>query len=96
MIRSLQTIQSKAAKIVVGYDREVSTSEALTQCGWLSVRQLSAYHTILLVRKVLRMRSPLSLFKMFDFQYTYPTRQAISGQIKVSRRAALDIVQCSC
>ena len=32
---------------------------------------------------------------MFDCQYTYPTRQAISGQIKVSRRAELDIVQCS-
>ena len=95
LIRSLQTIQSKAAKIVVGYERQVSASEALVQCGWLSVRQLSAYHTILLVRKVLKMRSPLSLLKMFDCQYIYPTRQAMSGQIKVSRKAELDLVQNS-
>lgn len=49
----------------------------------------------MLVRNVLESGTPLCLFKMFDREYSYETRQARSGQIKCSRRAELDLVQNS-
>ena len=95
LLKSLQKVQSRVARIVAGQNRSISSSEALLHCGWLSVRQLSAYHTLLQVRNVLKNKTPCHLFKMFDQNYTYVTRQASSGAIKCSRKVELDIVKSS-
>ena len=42
MIKSIQTLQSKAARAVTKLDWNTPTKEVLRQCGWLSVNQLSA------------------------------------------------------
>ena len=64
----------------MGWD--TPTSELLRQCGWLSVHQLSVYHSVLLVYKVMQTKSPQYLSSMFDTPYQYPTRQADSGMIR--------------
>ena len=54
LVRSLQVIQNKVARVVTKKPWSTPTSILLSQCGWLSVRQLAMYHTVLLVYKVLK------------------------------------------
>ena len=82
LIKSLQIIQTRAARIVTKLDWSTPTSELLEKCGWLSVQQLVIYHSVLLVYKVMKTESPAYLFSMFNTKYQYRTRQADSGVIK--------------
>ena len=74
LIKSLQTLQNKAARAVTKLDWNTPTAELLRQCGWLSVHQLSVYHSVVLVFKVLQFRSPKYLYNMFSTTYNYKTR----------------------
>ena len=67
------------------------TAELLKQYGWLSVSQLSVYHSVVQVFKVLQARSPKYLHSMFTTPYGYKTREADSGKIRHSRRPELEI-----
>ena len=82
LIKSLQIIQTSAARVVTKLDWSTPTSELLKQCGWLSVQQLVVYHSVLMVYKVVRTESPAYLYSMFQTKYQYRTRQADSGVIK--------------
>ena len=64
LLHSLQILQNKAARIVTKLDWGTPTSVLLSQCGWLSVYQLSVYQTCILVHKVLASKSPLYLFNL--------------------------------
>ena len=63
----------------------------LRQCGWLSVNQLVVYHSSILVYKVMMTKSPMYLYSMFSSKYECDTRQARSGQIKLTRISNLDL-----
>ena len=47
-------------------------------CGWLSVRQLLVYHSLVLLYRTVQMQMPLYLFSKVKAggDYTYRTRQA--------------------
>ena len=62
--------------------------ELLAACGWLSVKQLAMYHTVVLVYKVLRTGTPSYISSMFSTEYRRMTRQALQGMIKPSRGIA--------
>ena len=85
LIKSLQIIQTSAARVVTKLDWSTPTSELLNQCGWLSVQPLVVYHSVLMVYKVVRTESPAYLHSMFQTKYQYRTRQADSGVIKHMR-----------
>ena len=85
LIKSLQTIQNKAARAVTKLDWNTPSAEILKQCGWLSVNQLSVYHTLIMVYKVLQDKSPQYLYSMFNTTYNYKTRVADSGKIRQLR-----------
>ena len=89
--RSLQIIQNKAARVVTRLDWSTSTTVLLGQIGWLSVNQLIFYHTVLMVYKVQKNKSPKYLHRMFNWSYQYNTRQAESGLIKLVRNPNMDI-----
>ena len=82
LMRSLQVIQNKAARVVTKLDWFTPTEDLLRQCGWLSVHQLAVYHSVLLVYKVMKTESPAYLHSMFNTKYQYRTRQADSEIIK--------------
>ena len=42
LIKALQVVHNKAAKFVTKSGRYTSVKQLLTQCGWLSVSQLTA------------------------------------------------------
>ena len=91
LIKSLQTLQNKAARAVTKLDWNTTTSELLKQCSWLSVHQLSVYHTLVLMFKVMQAKSPKYLYSMFSTSYNYKTREAETGKIKYTRQPELGL-----
>ena len=53
-ISQSQSIQAQAARWALGLSRRTSTIKVLSNIGWLSVRQLVTYHSVLLLWKSTR------------------------------------------
>ena len=88
LLKSLQVIQNKAARVVTKLDWNTPTRVLLSQCGWLSVCQLAMYHTVLLVHKTLQTGAPEYLHSMYSRHYQVKTRLADKGLIKPSETDA--------
>ena len=82
ILQSLQTIQNRAARVISRNNWEVSNRENFKHIGWLSVLQLVHYHCILLLHQVKVEKSPEYIYSMFDWDYSYQTRQATNSIIK--------------
>jgi hypothetical protein len=97
LLKSLQVLQNKAARVVTKLHWNTPTQVLLSQCGWLSVRQLAMYHTVVLVYKILLTGAPKFLHSMFSKQYLVTTRQADKVLIKPTDADAptLDLNQSS-
>ena len=54
LVNALQVCQSKVARLVKKLDRYTLIKVLIQQCGWLPVRQLIAYHTLVLLHKTIR------------------------------------------
>jgi hypothetical protein len=91
LLKSLQILQNKAARIVTKLDWTTPTSVLLSQCGWLSVNQLVVYHSVLVVNKVLQTKQPKPLHIMFPTEYNYNTSQKRSKSIKQRGHPTLDL-----
>ena len=78
MVRALQVIQNKAARSVAKLNKPTPTKILLNTCGWLSVRQLMAYHSLILLHKTLAHQAPKYLYEKVTAsgQFKYKTRQA--------------------
>ena len=78
MVRALQVIQNKAARSVTKLSYLTPAKVLLKTCGWLSVRQLMAYHSLVLLHKTLVHQSPKYLYDKVtaDGQFKYKTRLA--------------------
>ena len=53
LLEALQVIQNKAARSVCKGDKYTAVVDLLRQCGWLSVKQLVFFHSVVLVYKTL-------------------------------------------
>ena len=62
LLKMLQVLQNKAARCVTRLPWLTPTSVLLKQCGWLSVRQLVCYHTLVLLFKVKIEKTPKHLY----------------------------------
>ena len=93
LLKSLQTLQNKAARVVTKLDWSTPTAVLLGQCGWLSVHQLVVYHSVVLVFKVLQSKQPRPLHSMFPTEYKYNTSQARSKSIKQTGHPTLDLAR---
>ena len=78
LLRFLQVLQNKAARAVTKSRWGTETSILLNQVGWLSVRQLKDYHSLLLIFKIKQEGKPASLRLLFKDNFAYRTRQATS------------------
>ena len=81
LLKSLQVLQNKAARVITRLRWGTETSVLLNQVDWLSVRQLIAYHSLLLVFKIKKESKPASLKLKFRDNFAYRTRQATSNSI---------------
>ena len=84
LINSLQVLQNKAARIITKLGWGTRTSVLLKQLGWLSIKQLIDYHSLILVFKVNQNKKPAYLHGKFKQNFGYRTRQATGNCIQIS------------
>ena len=68
LLKAVQVAQNKAARIVTLGDNYTPIRSLLNQCGWLSVTQLGAFHSLILVYKALKTEYPVYLHKKLSFK----------------------------
>ena len=84
LVKAVQVVQNKAARCVTKASWFTATRQLLRQCGWMSIRQLAFYHTVLTMYKILKSGRPLYLRKKLSRVFPYPTRQATVGHVRFS------------
>ena len=87
LLNLLQILQNRAARLVSNKDRYTPVKELLSSCGWLSIRQLVAFHRVLLLYKVNYDIKPKNFMEKFSSNQNpfYKTRFQDDGHIKNSR-----------
>ena len=90
IIKALQVVQNKAARCVTRATWFTATRQVLKQCGWLSIKQLVFYHTVLTMYRMLRSDKPVYLRKKLSRKFPYPTRQATGGHIRYQDESEVD------
>ena len=84
LLNAVQVQQLTAARTVCGLQSlRWSRARLLRAVGWLSIRQLVVYHTVLQAHKTLSTGRPSLLYDSLTSQYPYQTRGATSGQIRL-------------
>ena len=83
LLNSLQTVQNKAARFVARRGIYTPVIELLKNCGWLSVRQLVMYHSILIVFKAIQAACPKYLYNKLSCDFPYNTRLALSESVRM-------------
>ena len=83
LINALQVQQLAAARVVCGIGSwKWSRGKLLAKVGWLSVRQLIFYHTVLQAHKTRSTGMPQYLFSDLYSEYSRMTRNASEGRIR--------------
>ena len=87
VLKALQVTQNKAAKYVTGLSWFTPTRTLLKQCGWLSVRQLVFYHTVLSVHKTVIGGKPKYARDKLCQESSQHTRQQVKFSQKISGKS---------
>ena len=103
LITALQVIQNKVARSVTRKDRFTPTKTLMKECGWLTVKQLMMYHSLVQLHKTIQSKKPEYLHNRITKElekrsnYYYKTRQYTSGALRQipELEAKLDISQRS-
>ena len=84
LINSLQVAQNKAARCISRLPIYTPTRSIFKACGWMSVRQLMMYHSLVLLHKTLASKSPVYLYQKVNSggDFSYCTRQATTGSVR--------------
>ena len=84
LLRALQVQQLTAARTVCGrHSMRWSRGRLLRKLGWMSVRQLIEFHTVLQAHKTLSTELPRPLHASLCTDHPYRTRGATSGNIRL-------------
>ena len=65
-LRKAQTVLNFAARFVTKLHRKTRTSIFMSKCGWLNIRDMMKYHSLVHVWKILKWKMPISLYKQYD------------------------------
>ena len=82
ILNHLQVAQNDAARTVTKLGRYTSTAELLKQTGWLSVRQMVFFYSVLLIHKIRNSDKPVYLAKRIRSNYQYNTRNSNANIIQ--------------
>ena len=87
LLKGLQVQQLAAARCVCGFvSRWWSRKKILQRVGWLSIRQLVYFHTVLQAHKTICSGKPALLSQVLTTNYPYRTRSATMGQIRFGEK----------
>ena len=83
LLNALQVQQLSAARVVCGFGCWFwSRSRLLKKVGWLSVKQLVFFHTVMQAHKTISTGVPKALHQSLSNSYPYRTRRAATGLIR--------------
>ena len=83
LLKALYVQQMVAARTVCGFQSfNWSNRRVLEKIGWLSLRQLAFYHTVLQVHRTLVTKVPSPLYDSLSSVYPYNTRSAAAENIR--------------
>ena len=83
LLKGLLVQQLTAARTVCGfYSRGWSKKKLLDRVGWLSIRQLIYFHTVLQAHKTISSGKPSVIHNSISTQHPYNTRRAATGHIR--------------
>ena len=91
LLKMLQVLQNRAARFVTKKDIFTSQKQLLLECGWMSVRQLAAFHSLVQVYKTLHSMKPVTLHNTLSKSFSYRTRAASTGAMVDNNRNTSDI-----
>ena len=93
LVKMLQVVQNKAARVVTRLNNFTPTKTLLSACGWMSVKQLLVYHSVILLHRTVETKKPDYLYSKVKSggEYSYNTRQADSGSIRQGPGPSLDL-----
>ena len=83
LLQALQVVQNKAARFVARRGKYTPVADLLTQCGWLSVKQLVFYHSVILIYKTILTTFPKYIYSKLSTQFPYNTRLAESDSVRM-------------
>ena len=110
LANALQIIQNKVARSVTKKDIFTPTQVLMKECGWLTVRQLLVYHSLIQFQKTMLQQTPAYLHQRITDQlriletrdatsrhYNYKTKQEASGALRQlpGAEAKLDLAERS-
>ena len=95
LMNYLQVLQTRAARVVTRSGWRASTEKLLHQCGWLSVRQLAHYHSLVLVFQIKQQGKPAYFREHFSAEFAYQTRLASAEGIRRNERCQYNATQSS-
>ena len=83
LLKVLQVQQLTAARTVCGFlSRGWNKKKLLDRVGWLSIRQLIFYHTVIQAQKTIKTGKLSSIFESISTVHPYRTRSASSDLIR--------------
>ena len=83
LLKALQVQQLTAARTVCGFlSKYWSKKKLLDRLGWLSIRQLIYFHTVLQAHKTISSGKPSVLHQSISTHHPYNTRRAAAGLIR--------------
>ena len=64
-VKKAQIVLNRAARYVTRASRRTRTSELMAQCNWLWIKELILYHSLIHLWKILKCKTPITLYKEF-------------------------------
>ena len=83
LLKSLQVVQNKAARIVSRQGRRSPVKLMLRHCGWLSIVQLGVFHSLVTIYKILLTKAPHYLHVKLTVDYNRELRSTANRKIRL-------------
>ena len=97
LMSALQIIQNKAMRAVCKRGKRHPIKDMLKETNWLSVRQLSVFHTLMQAKKILVQKQPSYLYDRLvgGNRMRYARRIVPGREIVLGRKPRLSLIESS-
>ena len=95
LLHFLQVLQNRTARVVTNKGWYTPVKELLDQCGWLSIKQLVVFHSLILVFKIRHDKKPVYLANKLGQDFSHNTRFSRENRICLNRNFEYDLTMQS-
>ena len=85
-IKCIQSLMNKCARTVLGKSRRTRTRALMLGCGWLYFRELIKFHSLVLMFKIIKSKTPVNLWNRLNVSADGKINIS-PGRLKISRNS---------